>query len=68
MGKWRLIVDMSSPEGASTNDAIRESLCSLSYVGIRDAAKGIVPKGRGALLAKVDVKRVYRNIMVHLDD
>ena len=67
-GKWWLIVDMSSPEGASANDAIRESLSSLSYIGIRDAAKGIVAKGRGALLVKVDVKSAYRNISVHLDD
>ena len=27
-GKWQLIVDMSSPEGQSVNDGIRESLCS----------------------------------------
>ena len=27
-----LIVDMSSPEGASINDGIRKSACSLSYV------------------------------------
>ena len=27
-GKWRLIVDMSSPAGASVNDGVREDLCS----------------------------------------
>lgn len=30
MGKWSLILDMSSPEGRSVNDGIQESLCSLS--------------------------------------
>ena len=29
-GKWRLIVDMSFPAGASVNDGISEALCSLS--------------------------------------
>ena len=33
-GKWRLIVDMSSPEGHSVNDGICESFCSLSYVTV----------------------------------
>ena len=46
-GKWWLIVDMSSPEGASANNAIRELLCSLSYISVRDAAKGIVANGWG---------------------
>ena len=29
-GKWRLIVDLSAPEGFSMNDNIGETLCSLS--------------------------------------
>ena len=29
-GKWRLIVDLSSPEGSSVNDGIDPSLCSMS--------------------------------------
>ena len=28
-GKWRLILDLSSPEGASVNDGICKGLCSL---------------------------------------
>ena len=31
-GKWRLIVDLSHPEGKSVNDSIRQNLCSLQYV------------------------------------
>ena len=30
--KWRLIVDLSHPEGFSINDSIPSHLCSLSYV------------------------------------
>ena len=36
-GKWRLIVDMSSPEGGSVNDGIREAWCSLPYATVDDA-------------------------------
>ena len=36
-GKWRLIVDLSNPHGASINDAIDSSHCSLHYASIEDA-------------------------------
>ena len=67
-GKWRLIVNLSSPKGASTNDFISPSLCSLSYASVDDAAAYVFQAGRGALLAKLDVKSAYRNIPVHPDD
>ena len=67
-GKWRLIVDMSSTEGYSTNDGIPESLCSLSYVGVKDDSLRLRRTGKGALMAKVDVRSAYRNIPVHPDD
>jgi len=31
-GKWRLILDLSSPNGASVNDGIQKELCSLQYM------------------------------------
>ena len=67
-GKWRLIVHMSVPEGASVNDGVSKPLSSLSYVGISDAAEGIRQLGAGALLAKIDVKSAYRNVPIHPDD
>ena len=67
-GKWRLIVDMSSPAGASVNHGILEALCSLSYVTINDAIQGVLAYGQGALLAKVDIRRAYRTILAHPDD
>ena len=30
-GKWRLIVDLSSPPGGSVNDGVDKELCSLSH-------------------------------------
>ena len=67
-GKWRLIVDMSAPSGASVNDSIGESVSSLSYVGVSDAAKAVRSSGQGALLAKVDIRSAYRNVPVHPHD
>ena len=65
LGRWRLIVDMSAPGGVNVNDGIDKSSC---YVGIKDAIKGIVSYGVGALLAKINVKNAYRNIPIHPDD
>ena len=67
-GKWRLIVDMSSPDGVSVNDGIKEFLCSLSYVTIMDVAKGVAAFGRGSLMAKVDIRNAYRVVPVHPED
>ena len=67
-GKWRLIMDLSSPEGHSVNDGIPSAVCSLNYVTIDDAAKAIIVKGAGALLAKVDIQSAYRMVPVHPDD
>ena len=66
-GKWRLIIDMSAPEGASVNDGASKSLSSLSYVGVQDAIEGI-QLGPGALLAKIDIKSTYQHVLIHPDD
>ena len=67
-GKWRMIVDLSSPSGASVNDFIDPSLCSLKYASVDDAAEFVEKVGRGALLAKLDIKSAYRNIPIHPGD
>ena len=41
-------MDLSSPEGFSVNDGIREELCTLTHVSVDDAARAVVEKGRGA--------------------
>ena len=64
-GKWRLMVDLSSPRRASVNDGIDGQLCSLSYTRLDDAARRIVRSGRGTLLAKVDLQSAYRIVPVH---
>ena len=67
-GKWRLILDLSSPEGASVNDGIDSDLCSLKYATVDQAAELMFRLGRGALMAKVDIEQAYRRVPVHPDD
>ena len=67
-GKWRLITDLSFPEGASVNDGIDPELCSLQYTSVERVARVAQQWGPHALLAKVDIKSAYRLVPVHLDD
>ena len=67
-GKWQLIADLSSPDGASVNDGIEKGLCSLFYITVDTAADRALALGRGALLAKLDVKQAYKMVPVHPED
>lgn len=67
-GKWRLIVDLSSPEGASVNDGISSDDYSLQYIGVDDVIRMAGKYGPGALLAKFDVLSAYRNVAIHPSD
>ncbi len=47
-GKWRLIIDLSSPDGHSVNDGIDKALCSISYVKIDQVVRAMLrlpPRG-----------------------
>ena len=67
-GKWRLIVDLSSPHGHSVNDAIEADFCHMHYSSVLEAAELIRQLGPGTLLAKVDLHQAYRILPVHADD
>ena len=64
-GRWRLIIDLSSLEQSSVNDGISKELSSLSYLSVDDVIAEEVRRGRGTLMAKVDIKKAYRNVPVH---
>lgn len=66
--KWRLIVDLSHPAGASVNDGIDPELCSLQYTSVAEAVQQVLALGPGAQMAKFDVESAYRNIPVHPED
>ena len=65
---WRLIVDLSSPDGHSVNHGITKELATLSYVTVDEIVGKILALGEGALIAKMDIKQAYRSIPVHPDD
>lgn len=67
-GRWRLILNLSSPKGSSVNDGIDPERCSLSYMKVDDATRAIEKVGRGAKLAKVDIKSAYWTIPVQQED
>ena len=55
-------------KGGSVNDGISNELASLSYVSVEDVVAIVLELGRGALMAKMDIKQAYRNIPVHPQD
>ena len=67
-GKWRLIVDLSHPEGASINDGIEPELCSLHYTSVDEAVQRLLAKEPGAMMVKMYIEGAYRIILVHPHD
>ena len=67
-GKGHLIVDLSSPGGASVNDGIDPQDFSLQYIKVDQVIRMVSRYDPGALMAKFDVESAYRNIPVHLDN
>ena len=67
-GKWRLIVDLSSPTRGSVNSGIVKELCSFSYTSVDVVANHVLRLGRGTLIAKMDIMHAYRNVPVHPED
>ena len=64
-GKQRIITDLSYPDGQSINNAINSRLCSLSYITVDQVANTALSLGKGALIAKIDIKSAYRLVPVH---
>ena len=67
-GKWRIITDLSYPEGRSVNEAINPELCSMSYITVDQVATTALALGKGAMIAKIDIKSAYRLIPVYPGD
>ncbi|GAV00946.1 hypothetical protein RvY_11728 [Ramazzottius varieornatus] len=67
-GGSRLIMDLSRPEKQSVNDFVYRADYSRTFTRVNDATRVLSEYGPGALMAKVDFKRAFRFIPVHLDD
>lgn len=63
-GKWRLILDLSYPEGASVNDGIHSENCSIKYLKIEEVAQALLNSGPGTAMAKIDIQSAYRIVPV----
>ena len=56
--KFRVIIDLSRPEGASVNDQLLRELPHVAYSSIEDASFAMHTLGPGAQLAKIDSVRL----------
>lgn len=65
---WRLILDLSAPAGRSVNDGIPRDDYSVQYTPFDRILRMIATFGRGALIAKVDLRHAFRQCPVHPDD
>ena len=61
VGKWRLIVDLSSPRGSSVNDGIDPEEFTCHYITVYQVIQLVSQFGPGALMAKFDVEAAYHN-------
>ena len=66
--EWRTIYHLSFPQGTSINDHIPKDPYSLSYIRVDDAIRILQSLGRGAFMAKTDLKSAFRLIPIHPDD
>ena len=67
-GGWRAIYHLSAPYGSSINDSISSQDCTLSYCSVDDAFAIVSSLGRGALMAKIDLRNAFRLILVRPQD
>lgn len=59
-GDMRIIHHRYYPENVSVNNFIDPTACSVQYSNIDQAVKMIALAGRGAFLAKCDIKSAFR--------
>ena len=67
-GEFRLIHHLSHPTGSSINDGIPREFCTVEYASFDRAVHLAASNGKGALLAKCDIKSAFRLLPVHPDD
>ena len=67
-GQWRLILDLSHPEGEIVNEGISIQWSSLTYVSIDHVVQAVVRLGQGTMMAQLDIRKAYQIIPVHPQD
>ena len=67
-GGWRTIYCLSAPSNRSINDFIDADAYTLSYCTVDHAFAIVNQLGRGALMAKIDLKNVFRLLPIRQED
>ena len=67
-GEFRVIHNLSNPEGTSINDGISKDLCTVQYQTIDDAIKLVKHYGKGSLLSKTDIENSFRLVPINKQD
>ena len=62
---WRVIFDLSSPEGDSVNDNIPKQYGTIVYETLDDAIRLVAQAGKGAMMMKRDLKSAFRHVHVN---
>ena len=65
---WRLITNLSHPEDNSVNSAIDPEFCNVTYTSFDSILDKMYVLGKGAKLAKMDIKSAFRLLPVHPAD
>lgn len=63
--KYKLIHHLAYPKVISVNDAIDPKLFSVRYTSFDLAVAMVAKLGKGALLAKCDIKSAFQLLPVH---
>lgn len=66
--KFRLIRNLSFPEGASLNDAIVEEAKTVKFPTHAQIAQRICKEGRGCYIARQDLRDAYRQLKMRQSD
>ena len=61
---WRMIFDLSHPEGRSVNDGIPKQFGTLQYESFQHALRIIAQSGANSQLLKKDLKAVFRRVAI----
>ena len=59
---WRVIFNLSSPEGFSVNDGIPKEYGKLVYETLNNAVQMVAQAGKGAMMMKRDLKAAFRHV------
>ena len=59
---WRVIFDLSSPEGSSVKDGIPKEFGTIVYETLNDAVQLVAQAGKGAVMMKRDLKAAFRHV------